>query len=79
MIGVPDEVRGEEVHAVLVPKQAPSSTATSSRLGQASAWPRSRCPGDLGVVPELPKTSTGKISKPPLREEFGHWAPAAAK
>ncbi|MCW3062977.1 MAG: AMP-binding enzyme C-terminal domain, partial [Solirubrobacterales bacterium] len=28
---------------------------------------------------ELPKTPTGKISKGPLREEFGNWATERAK
>jgi acyl-CoA synthetase (AMP-forming)/AMP-acid ligase II len=35
-------------------------------------------PRQFEIRQELPKTATGKISKAPLREEFGRWTPAGA-
>ncbi|MFZ0972893.1 MAG: AMP-binding protein, partial [Solirubrobacteraceae bacterium] len=71
VIGVPDEVRGEEVVAVLAPK--PGAELDE---GQLKAWAAERLaafkvPRRFEIRAELPKTPTGKISKPPLREEFG--------
>jgi acyl-CoA synthetase (AMP-forming)/AMP-acid ligase II len=37
-----------------------------------------KVPRRFEIRPELPKNATGKINKQPLREEFGHWAPAGA-
>jgi acyl-CoA synthetase (AMP-forming)/AMP-acid ligase II len=78
VIGIPDEVRGEEVLAVVAPK--PGETIDTDEL---AAWTAERLakfktPRRYEVRDELPKTPTGKISKPPLREEFGRWAPAGA-
>jgi acyl-CoA synthetase (AMP-forming)/AMP-acid ligase II len=77
VIGAPDEVRGEEVVAVLAPK--PSAALDEEQL---KAWAAERLaafkvPRRFEIRAELPKTPTGKISKPPLREEFGHWAAPA--
>ena len=79
VIGVPHEVRGEEVLAVLAPK--PGAELDEEEL---EAWAGERLaafkvPRRFEIRAELPKTTTGKISKPPLREEFGHWAPTSAK
>jgi long-chain acyl-CoA synthetase len=78
VIGVPDEIRGEEVLAVLAPK--PDAELDEEEL---KAWAVERLaafkvPRRFEIRPELPKTPTGKISKPPLREEFGRWTPAGA-
>ena len=67
VIGRPDEVRGEEVHAVLA-LESRAPTSARSRRTAASAWPASRSRPTWDVVDELPKTSTGKIDKKPLRE-----------
>jgi long-chain acyl-CoA synthetase len=79
VIGVPHEVRGEEVLAVVAPR--PDAELDGEQL---SAWAAERLaafkvPKRFEIRPELPKTPTGKISKPPLREEFGHWAPAGVR
>jgi long-chain acyl-CoA synthetase len=68
VIGRPDEVRGEEVHAVVV-------LAEGAELEEIEQHCRERLapfkvPSTWQVVDELPKTSTGKIDKKPLRESL---------
>jgi long-chain acyl-CoA synthetase len=74
VIGRSDEVRGEEVHAVvaLVPgtEVADLKTHCSARLAAF------KVPSSWEVVAELPKTSTGKIDKKPLRARTASGAPA---
>jgi long-chain acyl-CoA synthetase len=66
VVGRPDEVRGEEVHAVLV-------LAPETDLGEIESHCRRslaafKVPSTWEVIDELPKTSTGKIDKKPLRQ-----------
>jgi acyl-CoA synthetase (AMP-forming)/AMP-acid ligase II len=65
VIGRADEVRGEEVHAVL-------ALTSGTEIADVEAHCRERLapfkvPSSWEVVAELPKTSTGKIDKKPLR------------
>jgi long-chain acyl-CoA synthetase len=78
VIGVPDEVRGEEVLAVVAPKPGVELDGEQLRAYAAERLAAFKVPIRFEIRPELPKTPTGKISKPPLREQFGHWAPAGA-
>jgi len=78
VIGVPHEVRGEEVLAVVAPKPGAQLDGEELREYAAERLAAFKVPARFEIRPELPKTPTGKISKPPLREEFGHWAPAGA-
>jgi long-chain acyl-CoA synthetase len=66
VIGRPDEIRGEEVHAVVV-LEADAELADIEQhcRGSLAAF---KVPSSWEVVDELPKTSTGKIDKKPLRE-----------
>jgi long-chain acyl-CoA synthetase len=81
VIGVPDEVRGEEILAVVVVKEG--QTLDTDELTQfvAERLAKYKLPKQIVLRDELPKTPTGKISKGPLRDEFGSWqaAHAAAK
>jgi long-chain acyl-CoA synthetase len=74
VVGRMDEVRGEEVHAVVV-------LAAGVALEDVQAHCRERLaafkvPSSWEVVAELPKTSTGKIDKKPLRARVNSGAPA---
>jgi long-chain acyl-CoA synthetase len=74
VIGRPDEVRGEEVHAVL-------ALTEGTELAEVEEHCRARLapykvPSSWELVPELPKTSTGKIDKKPLRARMASSAPA---
>jgi long-chain acyl-CoA synthetase len=76
VIGVPDDVRGEEVLAVVAPKPGAELDGDELRQWAAERLAAFKVPRRFEIRRELPKNATGKISKPPLREEFGHWAPA---
>jgi long-chain acyl-CoA synthetase len=80
VIGLPDEVRGEEVLAVVVPAPGASIDAEELAAFAAERLAKYKLPKQVILRDELPKTPTGKISKAPLRDEFGSiWsAPAAS-
>jgi long-chain acyl-CoA synthetase len=77
VIGVPDEIRGEEVLAFVAPKPGAELDEEQLKAWAAERLAAFKVPRRFEIRPELPKTPTGKISKPPLREEFGHWAPTS--
>jgi long-chain acyl-CoA synthetase len=66
VIGRSDEVRGEEVHAVLV--LAPGAELAEIEQHCRGSLAAFKVPSTWEIVDELPKTSTGKIDKKPLRE-----------
>jgi long-chain acyl-CoA synthetase len=68
VIGRPDEVRGEEVHAVVV--LAPGSELARVEEHCRELLAAFKIPSSWQVVDELPTTSTGKIDKKPLRESL---------
>jgi acyl-CoA synthetase (AMP-forming)/AMP-acid ligase II len=78
VIGIPDEVRGEDLLAVVAPKEGVELDPDELKEWAAERLAKFKVPKQFEIRPELPKTATGKISKAPLREEFGHWAPATA-
>jgi long-chain acyl-CoA synthetase len=74
VIGVPDDVRGEEVLAIVAPKPDTELDPDEVREFAAERLARYKVPRQVEVADELPKTATGKISKGPLRERYGHWS-----
>jgi long-chain acyl-CoA synthetase len=76
VIGVPHDVRGEEVLAVLAPKPGATLDPDQLMAYAAERLAAFKVPRRFEIRPELPKNATGKINKQPLRAEFGHWAPA---
>jgi len=78
VIGIPHEVRGEEVLAIVVPK--PGVTLDLDALAEhaAARLARYKLPKRFELRDDLPKTATGKISKGPLREQFGSWTSTVA-
>jgi len=79
VIGVPDEIRGEEVLAFVAPKPGAELDEEQLKTWAAERLAAFKVPRRFEIRSELPKTTTGKISKPPLRQEFGHWAPATTQ
>ncbi len=79
VIGVPHEVRGEEVLAVVAPKPGAELDANELTAYAAERLASFKVPRRFEIRPELPKNGTGKINKQPLRDEFGHWAPGGAE
>ncbi|MGI8864908.1 MAG: class I adenylate-forming enzyme family protein [Solirubrobacteraceae bacterium] len=78
VIGVPDEVRGEEVLAVVTPKPDAELDVDELAAFAAEHLAKYKLPR-FELRDELPKTPTGKISKGPLREEYGSWSAERAK
>jgi long-chain acyl-CoA synthetase len=68
VVGRPDEVRGEEVHAVVALVSGADTAALEEHCRERLA--AFKVPSSWEVVGELPKTSTGKIDKKPLREKL---------
>jgi long-chain acyl-CoA synthetase len=74
VVGRPHEVRGEEVHAVLA--LAPGADLAEIERHCRERLAPFKVPSTWEVVDELPKTSTGKIDKKPLRVPVTGSAPA---
>jgi long-chain acyl-CoA synthetase len=74
VIGRLDEVRGEEVHAVVA--LTPGTEVAELEEHCRARLAPFKVPSSWEVVPELPKTSTGKIDKKPLRAAMTDRAPA---
>jgi acyl-CoA synthetase (AMP-forming)/AMP-acid ligase II len=68
VVGRPDEVRGEEVHAVVALVSGADTEVLEAHCRERLA--AFKVPSSWEVVEELPKTSTGKIDKKPLREKL---------
>jgi len=68
VVGRPDEVRGEEVHAVVALAAGVDVTVLEAHCRERLA--AFKVPSSWEVVEELPKTSTGKIDKKPLRAKL---------
>jgi acyl-CoA synthetase (AMP-forming)/AMP-acid ligase II len=79
VIGVPDPVRGEEVLAIVAPKPGVQLDPEGLATFAAERIAKYKLPRKFEIRDELPKTPTGKISKGPLRDEFGNWAKERAK
>jgi acyl-CoA synthetase (AMP-forming)/AMP-acid ligase II len=74
VVGRPHAVRGEEVHAVVVLAAGAELEAVQDHI-RARLAPY-KVPSTWDVIDDLPKTSTGKIDKKPLRERLRADAPA---
>jgi len=68
VVGRPHDVRGEEVHAVVV--LAPGAELADVEAHCRAQLASFKVPSTWEVIDELPKTSTGKIDKKPLRERL---------
>jgi long-chain acyl-CoA synthetase len=71
VIGVPHAVRGEEVLAVVVAADGVVLDLEAMAAFAAERIARYKLPREIVLRDALPKTPTGKLSKAPLREEFG--------
>jgi long-chain acyl-CoA synthetase len=68
VIGRPDEVRGEEVHAIVVLRPGVEVAEVEEHCrGRLAPF---KVPSSWEVVEDLPKTATGKIDKKALRQRL---------
>ena len=68
VIGVPDEIRGETVHAFVVLKPGEQASAHAMIEHCATIIGKHKLPRDVSFVSELPLTASGKIQRFALRE-----------
>ncbi|MBW1714803.1 MAG: AMP-binding protein [Deltaproteobacteria bacterium] len=70
VIGLPDPKYGEEVFAVVVLHPGQKATEEEILTEAKNLIPRYKCPKKIKFWSELPKTRTGKVFKPAVRERF---------
>jgi len=73
VIGVPHELWGEAVHAVITfrPGQSVSETDLIAWCKDGRLTPY-KCPKSVGVIDEMPLSPTNKIMKNELRKAYGN-------
>ena len=69
VIGVPDDKWGERPKAFVVLRAGESATPQELIAHVRTKIARYKAPRDIDIVPDLPKTSTGKIQKFVLRDD----------
>jgi len=68
VVGMPDELTGESVRAVVVPALDVAPTEEELMRYCARSLARFKCPTAVAFVPDLPRSVTGKVSRARLRE-----------
>ncbi|MFJ9415331.1 long-chain fatty acid--CoA ligase [Streptomyces sp. NPDC101227] len=72
VIGVPDPAWGEAPRAVVVPAEPEAPPSLEDlRAFLAGRLASYKAPKSLAITAELPRTASGKLRKPLLRERFG--------
>ncbi len=67
VVGVPDEKWGESPHAFVVLRNGAAASADELRVFARNNMAHFKVPREVTIVPELPKTATGKVQKYVLR------------
>jgi acyl-CoA synthetase (AMP-forming)/AMP-acid ligase II len=70
VIGIPDEILGEAIHAAVVFRDARGGDAKELERFLKRRLPPYKVPASFDVRAELPKNPSGKIMKQVLRQEF---------
>jgi acyl-CoA ligase (AMP-forming) (exosortase A-associated) len=70
-IGIPDDMLGQAVKVFVVPKDGESVDTEAVISFCSENMPRYMVPKFIEVLPELPKTSSGKVDYPSLRRREG--------
>jgi len=71
VIGIPDAVLGHRIKAFVVAGEGATVQSDELLAECATAMPRHMIPKEIEVVAELPKTSSGKVNYPALRQGEG--------
>ena len=71
VIGIPDETLGQTIKAFVVPRDGAPLDTSELLEHCGSRLPRYMLPKTIEVMPELPKTSSGKVDYPALRRREG--------
>jgi acyl-CoA synthetase (AMP-forming)/AMP-acid ligase II len=73
IVGLPHERWTEAITAIVVPRPGAALSAEEVLASVRSHLDGYKVPKAVVVVPELPRTSTGKIQKNVLREQYAHF------
>ncbi|QDT35919.1 acyl-CoA ligase (AMP-forming), exosortase A system-associated [Stratiformator vulcanicus] len=68
VVGLPDEMLGQRIAAFVVLNGQDGSAADQIRSFCADRLPRHMVPASVEVMPSLPKTASGKINYPAIRQ-----------
>jgi long-chain acyl-CoA synthetase len=68
VVGVPDEILGERVCAVIAPQSGATPSAKEIKAFTATRLAAFKCPDFYLIVDEIPQTATGKHAKNLIRE-----------
>jgi long-chain acyl-CoA synthetase len=71
VVGVPDDVTGEAVTALVVPRRGAVLSREQIAEHCAGRLARFKCPTVIRVVDTLPHSATGKVAKGRLRDVYG--------
>jgi len=71
VIGIPDEVLGQTIKALVVPRDGERLDTEALLAHCGEKLPRYMVPKTIEVLSELPKTSSGKVDYPALRRREG--------
>jgi long-chain acyl-CoA synthetase len=71
VIGIPDEVLGQTVKAFVVPRDGEKLVPEDLIAYCAEKLPRYMVPKTVEILPEMPKTTSGKVDYPALRRREG--------
>ena len=66
--GIPDEIIGERIHALVVPRTGAGVDEAELRAFVASRIRRFKCPDVYHFAQELPTGRTGKVDRNALRD-----------
>jgi long-chain acyl-CoA synthetase len=73
VVGLPHERWTEAITAIVVPRAGSNVSAETLLTSVRSHLDGYKVPKAVIVVPELPRTSTGKIQKNVLRDQYAHY------
>jgi long-chain acyl-CoA synthetase len=71
VVGVPDDLSGEAVSAIVVTSGEAGPTRDEIAAHCATRLARFKCPSSIRIVDALPHSATGKVAKGRLREVYG--------
>jgi acyl-CoA synthetase (AMP-forming)/AMP-acid ligase II len=73
VVGLPHQRWTEAITAIVVPRRDGAVSAEAVLASVRSRLDGYKVPKAVVIVPELPRTSTGKVQKNVLREQYAHF------
>ncbi|GAB3887348.1 hypothetical protein GCM10029964_053180 [Kibdelosporangium lantanae] len=77
VVALPDELITHRLHAVVVPTRPGELVAADVLAHCRQRLPSYMVPGEVHIVPDLPRTSTGKIARQATTDLVASWTEPA--